>query len=267
MGAIPSRVEREIAQLEARARRTAAELGALRRRFRLAPELRAELVEIRGEWEDVHAKWWVGVVALLLAVLLFSYFFYTNLGWYADQRSLPLSSDWLLDRLPVVNLLPVLSWGWLGLHAWALAMALLYTPRRLPFLLFTLSVYLCVRTLFVFLSPIGAPERMLDMGELDWIFSRVMGVYTFQNEFIFSGHTAIPFLFFLYFETPVQKAIMLGGSLVMATAVLLTHNHYSVDVLAAFFMAFAIFELSKRLFVWSIQPLFVRERGMGTVGP
>ncbi len=33
------------------------------------------------------------------------------------------------------------------------------------------------------------------MGEVDTLFPLVVGVYTFQNEFICSGHTAIAFLF------------------------------------------------------------------------
>ena len=110
-----------------------------------------------------------------------------------------------------------------------------------------LGIYLCVRTVFLFLSPIGAPERMLDMRELDYLFPQVVGVYTFQNEFIFSGHTAMPFLFALFFETRFQKAVMLCGALLMAAAVLLTHNHYTVDVLYAWFMGWAIYELSRRL--------------------
>jgi len=256
----PGSLEREIERLERRFRETTGELRALRRglRSRARDEVRAELAEIRDEWVEIDHKWWVFVVAGLVAFLLASYAFYMNLGWYADQRSLPFSSDWLLDRLPTLNLIPLLSWGWLALHAWALGVALLYYPRRMPFLLFLLGVYLCVRTVFVFLSPIGAPERMLDMGELDVLFSKVAGVYTFRNEFVFSGHTAVPLLFALFFETPRQKAVMLVGSLAMALSVLLTHNHYTVDVIAAWFMAYAIHALSRSLYFRVVRPLFVR---------
>ncbi len=105
------------------------------------------------------------MVASLVVALLASYYFYTHLGWFADQRDLPLSSDWLLERLPVINVMPVLSWGWLALHV-SVGIAILYYPRGLAFLFFMLAVYLCVRTVYVFLSPIGAPEHMLDMVRL-----------------------------------------------------------------------------------------------------
>ena len=215
------------------------------------------MAEIRDEWEEVHPRWWTFVVAALVAFVLASYLFYMNLGWYADQRVLPPSSDWLLERLPILNLVPMLSWGWLALHGWALGTALLYYPRRMPFLLFLLGIYLLVRTIFVFLSPIGAPVDILDMREMDYLFSLVAGEYTFQNEFIFSGHTAIPFLFFLFFESRGHKAVMLAGSVLMATAVLLTHNHYSLDVISAYFIGYAIFVLSRKLYYLGVRPLYL----------
>ncbi len=261
----PDAFETEIARLERRVRDSAEELRALRERWqdRARAEMRSELEEIRDEWEEVDHKWWIGVVAGLVVLFFASYAFYANLGWYADQRALPASSDWLLDRLPRVNLTPLLSWGWLALHAWALGVSFLYYPRKLPFLLFLLAIYLFVRTLFVFLSPIGAPSGILDMRELDGLFAAVAGTWTFQNEFVFSGHTAVPFLFFLFFETRLQKAVMLAGAVTMAVAVLLTHNHYSVDVLAAWFMGYAIWALARTLFYGRVRPLFLRGEARG----
>jgi hypothetical protein len=258
----PHGFEREVASLERRFQEALAELQALRIRLRdvdrsFAERTRAELSEIRDEWDSIHYRWWIGVLAGGIVFLFAAYAFYMNLGWYADHRALPKSSDWLLDRLPLVNVVPLLSWGWLVIHVYAVATALLYYPRKLPFLFFLLGVYLCVRTLYVFLSPIGAPEAILHMGELDLLFPMVAGVYTFQNEFIFSGHTAMPFLFALFFETRAQKTLMLVGSAVMAVAVLLTRNHYTVDVISAWFMGYAIYVLSQRLYFQYLRPLFL----------
>jgi membrane-associated phospholipid phosphatase len=254
-------LQHEIARLEKKFRESTEELKNLRLHLRFAErakaEVKAEIAEIQESWDDVHYKWWVVTLAGLLGFFLFSYFFYTNLGWHADQRTLPPGSDWLLERLPIVNLLPVLSWGWLGLHLYAGAVAILYYPRRMPFLLFLLGMFIGIRSVFVFLSPIGAPAQMLDMSQLDYLFSRIMGTYTFTNEFVFSGHTGIPFLFFLFFETRLQKSIFLAGSLVMAVSVLLTHNHYTVDVLGAYLMGYAIYTLSDRLYHQYLRPLFL----------
>lgn len=251
-------LEREIALLERRILDSARQIRTLRWRVRLAARARAEVAEIQGEWDELDTRWWVFVVAALVAFFLGSYLFYMNLGWYADRRVLPPSSDWLLDQLPVVNLVPLLSFGWLALHAFALGAALLYLPRKLPFLLLLLGNYFVIRTLYVFLSPIGAPVNILDMRELDTLFRLVAGEYTFQNEFIFSGHTAVPFLFALFFESRGLRAVMLGGSLVMAAAVLLTHNHYTVDVLSAYLVGYGIYALSDSMWRRFVRPLYLR---------
>ena len=251
-------LEAQIRRLEERFLESARELADLREQLgrKLLRGGQAELEEIKDEWHGVHYKWWVITLAGVAGFFLTSYLLYTRLGWVADHRTLPTGDDWVLRHLPVVNVLPVLSWGWFGLHLFAVSCAMLYYPRRMPFLLFTLAVYLAIRAAFVFLSPIGAPAGMLDMSKLDYIFSKIMGAWTFNNEFVFSGHTGIPFLFFLFFETRGLKTLMFAGSLAMAVCVLLSHNHYTVDVLSAYFVTYAIYKLSESIYYGLIRPLF-----------
>ncbi|MDE2039369.1 MAG: hypothetical protein KGO96_04470 [Elusimicrobia bacterium] len=249
-----SELDEQIRQIEERFLQSARELSALRQR--LLRQSQAELEEIKDEWHGVHYKWWVATLAGALGLFVLAFHLYTRLGWVADHRILPNGSDWLLRHLPVVNVLPVLSWGWLALHLFAAGCAIAYYPRRIPFLIFLLALFMAIRTIFVFLSPIGAPMGMLDMGKLDFLFSKIMGAWTFENEFVFSGHTGIPFLFFLFFETRGLKAIMLIGSLTMAVCVLLSHNHYTVDVLGAYLVSYSIFKLAEKLYYDFIRPLF-----------
>jgi len=226
----------------------------------LARLARKEVSDIRDQWHDVHYRWWVITLSGVLVFFFLSYSFYTQLGWVADQRTLPNGTDWVLRHLPLVNVLPILSWGWFALHLFAAWVAIMYYPKRMPFLMFMLGFYMVVRTLFVFLSPIGPPEGMVDMRERDIIFSRLLGKYTFTNEFIFSGHTSIPFLFFLFFEERFRKTVMLCGSLTMGLCVLLSHNHYTVDVLAAFPMSYSIYILADKWYQRLIHPLFQETR-------
>lgn len=250
----PPDVEEQIRKIEERFLQSAQELQDLR--LKLLRQSQAEIEEIKDEWHGVHYKWWVITLAGVLALFVVSYLLYTRLGWVAEQRLLPTGSDWILRHLPVINVLPVLSWGWFGLHLFAAGAAIAYYPRRMPFLIFMLAVYMAIRAAFVFLSPIGAPVGMLDMSKLDFIFSRIMGAWTFNNEFVFSGHTGIPLLFFLFFETRGLKAIMLAGSLTMGVCVLLSHNHYTVDVLAAYPMSYSIYKFAEWLYYDYIRPLF-----------
>ena len=247
-------IDQQIKLLEKRFLDSAAELKDLR--LKLLRTTEAELAEIKDEWHGVHYRWWVFTLSGVLALFVLSYFLYTNLGWAADHRALPAGSDWLLRRLPVRNVLPMLSWGWFGLHLYAGGAAMLYYPRRMPFLIFMLSLFVAIRSLFISLSPIGAPVGMMDMSKLDFLFARIMGTWTFNNEFVFSGHTGIPFLFFLFFETFWLKSLMLAGSLTMGVCVLLSHNHYTVDVLGAYFVSYSIYVLAEKIYYGWIRPLF-----------
>jgi hypothetical protein len=248
-------LEKKIQALEERFRESADELKDLR--AKLLEETQAELDEIKDEWHGVHYKWWVITLAGVLGLFALSYSLYTNLGWAADQRRLPTGSDWLLNNLPIVNTLPLLSWGWFGLHLFLGGAACAYYPRRMTFLVFMLSLFISIRSVFIFLSPIGAPTGMMDMQKLDFIFSKIMGSWTFNNEFVFSGHTSIPFLFFLFFESFWLKTIALGGSLAMGVGVLLSHNHYSVDVFGAYLMSYSIYTLAEKLYYGWVRPLFM----------
>ena len=250
----PDVLEERLRTLERLLAESGRELQELRRHLPRAA--RVEIEEIADEWKGIHYKWWIGTLAGVMVLLALSYAFYTKLGWVADQRALPVGDDWLLRRLPLVNTLPILSWGWFGLHLYAAGAAAAYQPRRVPFLVFTLAVYLFVRTAFVFLSPIGHPQGMVDMRVHDMIFSRILGTWTFMNEFVFSGHTAIPFIFYLFFETRGLKTLMLTGSVVMGVCVLLSRNHYTVDVLAAFLVGYAIYGLSESAYDRWVAPLF-----------
>lgn len=247
-------LEEKIERLEKRFIESAEELKDIR--LKLVRGTQAELEEIKDEWHGVHYKWWVLTLAGVLGLFVLAYSLYTNLGWFADHRSLPTGSDWLLKRLPAVNVLPMLSWGWLGLHLYLAGAAVLYYPRRIPFLIFMLGLFIAIRSLFIFLSPIGHPAGMLDVGKMDFLYARVLGTWTFNNEFVFSGHASIPFLFFLFFESFWLKLLALAGSLTMGVCVLLSHNHYSVDVLGAYFVSYSIYTLSERLYYGYIRPLF-----------
>ena len=247
-------LEEKLEELERRFTDSAREIKELRKLLPKAAQ--REIAEIKDEWHGVHYKWWIYTLAGALFMFCLSYALYTKLGWVADQRALPIGNDWLLRRLPLVNTLPILSWGWFGLHFYAAGAAVAYHPRRIPFLIFLLTVYMVVRTAFVFLSPIGAPTGMVDMRLHDAIFSRILGTWTFMNEFVFSGHTAIPFLFFLFFKTPGLKRLMLAGSILMAVCVLLSRNHYTVDVLGAFFTSYSVYALSRAGYKSLLEPLF-----------
>ena len=105
-------------------------------------------------------------------------------------------------------------------------------------------------SIFVALNPYGPPDGMINLNAA-YILSPLRGILAFDNEFFFSGHTSMPYLYFLFcHRMPKMRLAFLAGSLVMGACVLLTRNHYTMDVLGAYFMTYAIYRLSRYTLGW-----------------
>src|SRR3989344_5297911 len=81
------------------------------------------------------------------------------------------------------------------------------------------------------------------------LFDAIYTYLNFQTGLFFSGHTGMPFLVALIFlNNKMVRYVLLSLSFIFAVAVLLAHIHYSIDVLAAPFMAYCIFKIAQYLF-------------------
>jgi len=67
------------------------------------------------------------------------------------------------------------------------------------------------------------------------------------RDLFFSGHTSTLFLIFLAVPGGRSRPIFLACTVAVATAVLVQHVHYAVDVLAAPFFAYGAWRLAGRL--------------------
>jgi len=238
-------LERDFDALEAKFEQAVGELRSLRARLKEATAARDRAM--KSAWADLDHRWFTVVLAAASLFFILSFYVYSHMGQAFDARPLPHGEDPLLARLPVLDLVPLLTYGWLVLHVAAWATWVVYQPRRIPYFLSTIGLFVLIRTVFVALNPVGAPVGMINLNA-SYLLSPLRGVLAFDNEFFFSGHTAIPYLYYLFSPFPGYRRFFLAGSLVMGAAVLLTRNHYVIDVLGAYFMTYAIFALSRRVF-------------------
>ena len=154
--------------------------------------------------------------------------------------------DLLLDNLPVVDLNFIIIEGAL-LAIIGGALFVLSKPRYVLFTLKTVALFIIIRAIFVSLTHVGIYPGNLDPGV--GIFDGIYLYLNFQTGFFFSGHTALPFLMALIFwDMKRVRFALIALSVVFAVAVLLAHIHYSIDVLAAPFMAYGIFRIAQYLF-------------------
>jgi membrane-associated phospholipid phosphatase len=124
--------------------------------------------------------------------------------------------------------------------------SLLY-PKKINYLIKSLSLFIFIRSVFVSLTHLGPfPDR----SSMDGMFSDfIVGKFSFGADLFFSGHTGIPFLMALIFwKNKILRYTFIFLSVFFGVIVLLGHIHYSIDVLAAFFITYTIWHISEKLF-------------------
>ncbi len=166
---------------------------------------------------------------------------------YSTRPTSVYVGDLLLDNLPVVDLNLIIIDGALISIVLGILFVVFSKPRYIIFSIKALALAILIRALFISLTHVGIYPGNIDPGV--GFFDGIYLYLNFQTGFFFSGHTALPFLMALIFWDEMRtRIVFLMMSLIFGVAVLFAHIHYSIDVLAAPFMAYGIFEIAKYLF-------------------
>jgi len=195
--------------------------------------------------ENKKVFWIKTIIALTLLLLALGFNIY--MGRYADSTIGPQVPDLLIEHLPVWNSGYLLGPVAVLFAVFIFFAAALSAPGELPFILATITLFIFVRSLFIGLTHLGPINGAVN---LDYRFSVWLNYMTFRNDFFFSGHVGYPFLMFFLVNQKWLKYFCFLYSFLMAAVVLLNRNHYSIDVFAAFFIAYGIYGLSKFLLSW-----------------
>jgi len=161
---------------------------------------------------------------------------------YSSKEVGSATTDILLQNLPVINTDIIFSEGAL-LFVFFVAILLVLQPKRIPFILKSVALFICIRSVFVIMTHLAPPLGHIstDLGNLRYVSSGA--------DLFFSGHTGLPFLMALMFwENKYLRYIFLFCSIVAAGAVILGHLHYTIDVFSAFFITHGIYLISKSVF-------------------
>lgn len=188
------------------------------------------------------ARWALGGGALVLALLV-NYW----TGCYVERigPSLAPARDLLFEYLPYQTFPLVHSWGFVAFLAVLTTGVALYEPReRVPFFLWAYALIVGARAVFTTLTPLGVPPQAPTFEH--YPLRSAFQFFDFRHTFFFSGHTAFPFLGFFLLRRPWVRWACLGFTLLLAGSVLMSRLHYSIDVGAAFFMAYAVAGLARR---------------------
>ena len=166
-------------------------------------------------------------------------------GLYATIRASNYVEDIVLSNVPVWSVDEAFVVGTFVLVGFVF-IVLIARPHWIPFTLSSLGVFYAIRALFISLTHLGPFPDKVEVH--DW--GAAVQSFIGGNDMFFSGHTGAPFLLALIFwHTKPLRYVFLAWSVFFAIVVLLGHVHYSIDVMSAFFITFAIFHLCEHLFV------------------
>ncbi len=181
-----------------------------------------------------------GLLFLALSIV-FTYF----ATIYANTKASQPVTDIILDNIPVLNVDGIFIYGPLIFMIFIGFYALIFRFHKIPFIINAIAIFVFIRAIFTTLTHIAPSPDQIDTSVANSFFS----VFTSGRDLFFSGHVGLPFLLALVFwDEKYLRFFCLAASVFFGAVVLLGHIHYTIDVVSAFFITFAIFKISERLF-------------------
>ncbi len=195
----------------------------------------------REHWSDWQL-WVNSVVSLGLFLVAIFVMQPLAIDFANDSATNPVG-DIILSNTPVFDVGIFFVYGMFLLVAFITTLCL-ERPKRIPFVLHALTLFVLIRCIFVSLTHVGAFITQAPSDEFTPAIARMF----FGADHFFSGHTGAPFLMALIFwHTPWLRYVFLAWSVFFGVVVLLGHLHYSIDVLAAFFITYGIYHIARWL--------------------
>lgn len=186
----------------------------------------------------------IGVIALVLSFVVNFY-----AGTYATETAGSPVKDIILSNIPAYDVDTIFIFG--PLFLWLFVATLcLYEPKKLPFVLKSISLFIIVRSIFITLTHIGPfPDQINFVLDYPIYTTKVFNKFSFGGDLFFSAHTGLPFLMALIFwKNKVLGYLFTFLAIFFGIVVLMGHLHYSIDVLSAFFITYTIYHMSAFFF-------------------
>jgi hypothetical protein len=181
------------------------------------------------------------ITLLVLVPLMLSF---SQFILFIEQREGVVLNDPLLNTFNPINL-TWLTFSLIYLSLIMFVISVFKDPQKLMIGLQSYGLMVIFRTIAMYLTPLDAPGTLL---VLDDPFVQLFGKGdVLTKDLFFSGHTGTLFLLFLLAENKTLRILFLISTIMVGSAVLLQHVHYSIDVFVAPFVAYCAYRIIKNL--------------------
>lgn len=202
-----------------------------------------KLLEIKSIWKLAFAnktyRVRFAITLILLGIILF---LLAKFLAYNENRPGFSFNDPFLSSFKAVDV----TWLTFGLIYLGLITALgflTFHPARMLVALQSYTLVAALRLITIYFLPLNAPIHIIPLQ--DPFVEFFGGGTTLLRDLFFSGHTSTMFLFFLTAKSKKLKIVFLICTVLVAFCVLIQHVHYTIDVLAAPFFAYASYRISR----------------------
>ena len=190
--------------------------------------------------QEIHSnkfKWDVAYIVFLAVIMLFVFTPYMN---FIEAREGTKINDWFLNYLPPKDFSTLLF----ILIYFTIGFTFFFHIKKPKVFIKVIQVWgtlQLVRMLTLFLFPLEAPEQMIPLIDpiVDTFYGN--GTCSVTKDLFFSGHTSAAFLAILFLKPIPLKIIASFLCATIGLLIMWQHVHYSVDVFAAPFFAYATY--------------------------
>lgn len=179
---------------------------------------------------------------ILFIVLSILPFFFQSISRRHDGMRL---NDWVLNILPAHNVSP-----WIFAIIWGLAFLTLMRALAKPSIytqyIWLYSFIVISRMLSITLVPLVPPAGLIDL--IDPLTGVFYGHTVVVRDLFYSGHISTLCCMYFCLEKKTDKLLVMAGIITVGILLLVQHIHYTIDVIAAPLVVYALHRLTQVLF-------------------
>lgn len=172
-----------------------------------------------------------------LAIFFIGVIILKGAGNYADSKPNGTEqTDIVLNNIPAINANFFNIYGFY-IVLLLIAYLLLTKPITTPLAIKLFGLLIITRGIFIFSTQLNPSYEYISM------HSNYFKLFYFDKDLFFSGHASIPFMAYLLNKKNKFGSFFLAMSILLALGVLLSHIHYTIDILGAYFITFTVYYL------------------------